>query len=329
MDGNKARGVQFVADRILNRSGRRTRRRPRRSGADAGTAEQPRARRRHLHGAVLSRATAPTDAARRRPARPPGRRWRRRSPDRRASTAIATTSSRPVMHGLAGPVDGKTYPQVMVAMGIEQGSVDRGRRVVRAQQLRKHRHVRDHSPTSRRVRAATGDRKAPWTVDGAGGVAATRCSSPMRSWKVTASHDGRPAPQANAEGGYNYRRQRRRRADLPGLDDRACRSSRACGFRSSCPRRSLLTEIQFTSSTVGGRAGAPPVGRSRGAIGSRSRPMAATWSAPVAEGQGGPGTPSSRSRRSARQFVRITQTATVDDAPPWSMRLLRLYEAPR
>jgi hypothetical protein len=29
------------------------------------------------------------------------------------------------------------------------------------------------------------------------------------------------------------------------------------------------------------------------------------------------------------KFVRITQTATVDNAPPWSMRLLRLYEAPR
>ena len=27
---------------------------------------------------------------------------------------------------------------------------------------------------------------------------------PDASWKVTASHDGRPAPQANAEGGYNF-----------------------------------------------------------------------------------------------------------------------------
>ena len=29
------------------------------------------------------------------------------------------------------------------------------------------------------------------------------------------------------------------------------------------------------------------------------------------------------------RFVRITQTATVPDAPPWSLRLLRLYEAAR
>jgi hypothetical protein len=27
------------------------------------------------------------------------------------------------------------------------------------------------------------------------------------------------------------------------------------------------------------------------------------------------------------KFVRITQTATVTDAPAWSMRLLRLYQA--
>jgi hypothetical protein len=29
------------------------------------------------------------------------------------------------------------------------------------------------------------------------------------------------------------------------------------------------------------------------------------------------------------RFVRITQTAQVENAPPWSMRLLRLYEAAR
>jgi hypothetical protein len=28
------------------------------------------------------------------------------------------------------------------------------------------------------------------------------------------------------------------------------------------------------------------------------------------------------------KFVRITQTASVENAPPWSMRMLRLYEAP-
>ncbi len=31
----------------------------------------------------------------------------------------------------------------------------------------------------------------------------------------------------------------------------------------------------------------------------------------------------------AAKFVRMTQTASMPDAPAWSMRLLRLYEAPR
>ena len=52
-----------------------------------------------------------------------------------------------------------------------------------------------------------------------------------------------------------------------------------------------------------------------------------TWSAPVAEGRGtGRSTVISFSPVQAK-FVRITQTATVDSAPPWAVMLLRLYEA--
>jgi mono/diheme cytochrome c family protein len=52
-----------------------------------------------------------------------------------------------------------------------------------------------------------------------------------------------------------------------------------------------------------------------------------TWSAPVAEGRGtGRSTVISFTPVQAK-FVRITQTATVDNAPPWAVMLLRLYEA--
>ena len=51
------------------------------------------------------------------------------------------------------------------------------------------------------------------------------------------------------------------------------------------------------------------------------------WSAPVAEGKGvGRSTVISFAPVQAK-FVRITQTATVDNAPPWAVMLLRLYEA--
>ena len=57
--------------------------------------------------------------------------------------------------------------------------------------------------------------------------------------------------------------------------------------------------------------------------------MAATWSAPIAEGEGAEGTTIITFAPVSAKFIRITQTATVPDAPPWSMRLLRLYEAAR
>ncbi len=52
-----------------------------------------------------------------------------------------------------------------------------------------------------------------------------------------------------------------------------------------------------------------------------------TWSAPVAEGKGaGRSTVISFAPVQAK-FVRITQTATVDNAPPWAVMLMRVYEA--
>jgi hypothetical protein len=52
-----------------------------------------------------------------------------------------------------------------------------------------------------------------------------------------------------------------------------------------------------------------------------------TWSAPVAEGQGTPGVTVIPFAPVSARFVRIMQTGNVDNGPPWSMRLLRLYEA--
>jgi hypothetical protein len=52
-----------------------------------------------------------------------------------------------------------------------------------------------------------------------------------------------------------------------------------------------------------------------------------TWSAPVAEGKGtGRSTVISFAPVQAK-FVRITQTASVENVPPWAVMLLRVYEA--
>ena len=52
------------------------------------------------------------------------------------------------------------------------------------------------------------------------------------------------------------------------------------------------------------------------------------WSKPVAEGKGG-GPRTSISFAPVRaNFVRLTQTGSEADAPAWSIRNLRIYEAP-
>jgi hypothetical protein len=47
----------------------------------------------------------------------------------------------------------------------------------------------------------------------------------------------------------------------------------------------------------------------------------------VAEGEGAPGVTTMTFAPVRAKIVRITQTAAVPDAPPWSIRLLRLYRA--
>ena len=94
-------------------------------------------------------------------------------------------------------------------------------------------------------------------------------------------------------------------------------------FQIELPAPVMLTEIQFTSSTIGGgaaRAGLDLSARLSGAGVDR-------W-----QRRGARRSPKGRALQARRsitfapvsaKFVRITQTATVADAPPWSMRLLR------
>ena len=122
--------------------GRRARRRPRRSAADAGDCEQPRARRRHLHRAVLCvprrRRARHADARRGRrvgAGADAGRLGARQRPPRLHDQDAAARAGR--SGGRQGLSAGHGRD------GLEQGSVDCGRHLVRAQQLREHRHVRD------------------------------------------------------------------------------------------------------------------------------------------------------------------------------------------
>ena len=92
----------------------------------------------------------------------------------------------------------------------------------------------------------------------------------------------------------------------------------------------MLTEIQFTSSTIGGgRAGAPPAWTFPRGYRVQVSADGNTWSAPVAEGQGAPGTTVDHVRAGQREVRPDHPDRDRRRRAAWSMRLLRLYEAPQ
>jgi mono/diheme cytochrome c family protein/glucose/arabinose dehydrogenase len=322
---NKARGVQFVAERILNpaptagRGGGR--------GGAPLTADQQAALER---GSVIytelcyschgddGRGTPTPGAA-------PGVTL---APSLAGSPRVNGHRDyviRALLHGLTGPMDGKTYPQVMVAMGTNN---DRWIADIAA-------YVRNSFGNSAtfvtpedvaRVRTATAGRKAAWTVAELD-ASLPRLLVPDATWKVTASHDARPAPQANAEGGYNFIGNAAGALNFLGWTTGVPQQP-GMWFQIELPAPRTLTEIQFTSSAAGGgRSGAAPSWTFPRHYQVQVSGDGTAWSAPIAEGEGVPGTTVVPFAPVSARFVRITQTASVSDAPAWSMRLVRLYEA--
>jgi hypothetical protein len=177
-----------------------------------------------------------------------------------------------------------------------------------------------------RVRTATAARNRPWTVTELD-ASLPRLLVPAPTWKVTASHEAQPTPQANAEGGYNYTASAGGALTFLGWTTGAPQQP-GMWLQVELPSPVMLTEIQFTSSTVGGGRGSAPVWTFPRAYQVQVSADGNAWSQPVAEGQGSPATTTISFPPVSARFVRMTQTATVTDGPPWSIRLLRLYEAP-
>ena len=296
MEGNTARGVQFVADRILNppaAAGRGGRGGPLTAGA-AGLVERggviyaelcfschgEDGRGTPTPGAAAGSTLAPSLAG---SARVNGHR----------DYVIKT-----MLHGLTGPIEGRSYPQVMVAMGTNTDQwiaeissyvrnsfgnagtvVDAGRGRARA---RRHRRPQD---------AVDGRRSSNASLP--------RALVPDATWKITASHDARPAPQANAEGGYNF-------------VGNAAGALNFLGWTTGVPQQPgmwLQVELPAPVMLVGDPVHLVDHGRARRRAGVIDVPAryqvqvsadGKTWSAPVAEGEGTPGRHRrSRSRRSA------------------------------
>ena len=226
-----------------------------------------------------------------------------------------------LLYGLTGPLEGKTYTEVMIPMGSNKdewiadvasyvrGSFGNTSGMVTAADVA-------------RVRAATANRKASWTQP------ELEASLPVliateSSWKATASHS-----PATAAYGLNFVAWSSGVPQEPGM-----------WFQVELPTAMTIAELQFDS-TTGGRGGVPTGAFATGG-GAPAQPgvppvigyprgyqvqvsMDGTrWSAPVAQGQGTGGTTAITFRPTQAKFVRITQTAA--DPTPWSIQRLRLY----
>ena len=171
-----------------------------------------------------------------------------------------------------------------------------------------------------------GERKTPWTVE-ALDASLPRALTPDGTWKMTASHEGQPVPHPNAAGGYNYRSGAAGAVDFLGWTTGVPQQA-GMWFQVELPAPVMLTEVQFTASMAAGGDNSPGVSTFPRGYEVRVSADGNVWSAPVAAGQGAPGTTVATFAPVEARFVRITQTETVTNAPPWAMRLLRLYQAP-
>jgi mono/diheme cytochrome c family protein len=225
-----------------------------------------------------------------------------------------------VLHGLTGPIDGVAYPDVMIGMGQ---NTDEWMSAITS-------YIRNSfgnraslvsAADVKRVRAATAARKAPWTS------AELESSLPKQMvvdsrWKLTASHNAETAVNALSIQPWTSGR-----AQQAGM-----------WLQVELPEPAMLTEIAFESAIAAVQDGpavrGAPTRSEFGAVeGVPGFPRGyqvqvsmdgATWSS-VAEGQGTGAQTLIAFPPTRGKFVRITQTAAVENAPPLSIRRLRLF----
>ncbi len=323
-DTNKAKGVQLVAGLILNppagRGGR----------GGGGSAFTP------AEEAVLARGeriytelcfACHGEDARGEPV--PGSPGVTRAPSLVGSPRVLGHRDyviKTLLHGLSGPIDDTRYSEVMIPMGfnsdewiadvasyVRNAFTNRGSFVTPADVAR--------------VRAATEGRTASWAVD------ELMASLPRQlvvapAWTFSASHN-----EAVANYAVSIQPWTTGAPQAPGM-----------WFQVELPEAVTLTEIQFESPAVsadaepvvagapprtgGGRGGQPAVDAFPVAYQVQVSMDGSTWGQPVATGHGTGEETTIAFAPVRAKFVRITQTGNATDARFWSMRRLRLFEAP-
>jgi mono/diheme cytochrome c family protein len=252
-----------------------------------------------------------------------------------------------VLFGLTGPIDGKTFSEIMIPNNTQ---TDEWVASVASYVRTSFGNTGDVvSPADvKRVRAELASRKTSWTVPELEASVPRVLTPDTQTWKATASHNPAAAPSAFNLSGWNSQA-----AQAPGM-----------WFQVELPKASTVTEVQFESAGAGrggpggGRAAAPPAG-APGPGGGPGGPAGAapgragggpgglggapanpgyprgykvetsmngtTWTQ-VAAGAGSGAKTTITFKPTSAKFVRVTQTATTDSAPPLSILQFRLYE---
>jgi mono/diheme cytochrome c family protein/glucose/arabinose dehydrogenase len=240
-----------------------------------------------------------------------------------------------LLHGLTGPVAGRTYAQVMIPMGQQNDEW-----VASIGSYIRNSFGNSGSFISAadvaRVRAANTARRTMWSaaeIEAALPVAL----QPQPTWRATASHNSETAANGLTLAGWTSGV-----PQAPGM-----------WFQIELPEPVMVAEVQFDAAGGGrlgganrggggarGRAGAPGVGAGPTPV---PAPVPAvgfprqfqvqvsldgkSWGTPVATGQGRPLTIAAFRPVRAR-FVRITQMGTGGEVPNWVIQNLRIYQAP-
>jgi mono/diheme cytochrome c family protein len=242
-----------------------------------------------------------------------------------------------LLHGMTGPLGGKTYTQVMLSMGTQTDDwIANIASYVRNQFGNSAPFITPEQVG--RMRAATASKKGMWTP------AELEASLPRLlpaepTWKATASHNPERAPSGLTLAAWTT----------------AAPQAPNMWFQVELPRIESVAEVQFDSGQPGGairrgtRAGGP-AGGGRGAASAAgaqtpaaagrggpppfgSYPLAyrvqvskdgKSW-ATVGEGKGSIATSIVTFRPVEAKFIRVTQTGSAPDALPWSVLNFRVY----
>ena len=215
---------------------------------------------------------------------------------------------RTLLHGLTGPIDGRTYAEVMPPMTASADGwiADIGTFIRNS--------FGNAAPgisasDVARVRGEASGRDRPWTMEELERTL-PRLLIPDGTWKATASHNS-----AAAAGAFDYARWSSTVPQDAGM-----------WFRVELPAPVTLTELQFDSPPAGGgRSGTPPVATSPREYTLEVSVDGGAWTE-VAKGPGGGRTTAVVFAPVRAKLLRITQTAAAAGPAPWLIERLRLYQ---